>query len=197
MMEKVPENSSKVPARLVEPAQGQVPAEQSSLESAIALLLRAEHPDPFSLLGPHEVERGGVRRFVVRVLQPYAESVAVVIGNDEIRAERVSEGLFEASLPAGARPGAQDVISPQAPRLPSQRPLPGPASAGDLGGNVISPQAPLTGDLGGPVMSLRGDFDAQQTEGLFSDRAFDRGGDHPDYRRDRYSEPVALEDDGQ
>ena len=104
MTEKVPENSSKIPARLVEPARGQVPTEKPSLESEIALLLRAEHADPFSLLGPHEVERDGVRRFVIRVLQPYAESVSVILGNDEIAAQRVNAGLFEASLPTGRRP---------------------------------------------------------------------------------------------
>jgi 1,4-alpha-glucan branching enzyme len=121
----VTEKSSIPPARLVQSARGQVPSEKPSLESELATLLRAEHPDPFSLLGPHEVERGGARRIVIRVLQPHAESVAVVIGNEEIPAERVNaEGLFEALLPAGTRPSARD---------------------------VISPQAPLTGDLGGPL----------------------------------------------
>lgn len=67
-----------------------------------ALLLRAEHPDPFGVLGPHEVERDGARRMVVRVIHPFAAEVAVLFEGLTIPAARVEpEGLFEAVLPFG------------------------------------------------------------------------------------------------
>jgi 1,4-alpha-glucan branching enzyme len=74
-------------------------------------LLRAEHGDPFSYLGPHAVERDGRRRFVVRVVQPHATEITVLIRGQEIPAERVeSGGVFEAVLPAhiSERPAPRD-----------------------------------------------------------------------------------------
>jgi 1,4-alpha-glucan branching enzyme len=69
-----------------------------------ALLLRAEHADPFSVLGPHEVQRDGARRWVVRVIHPYAAEIAILFGNEVIPAARVEpEGIFEAVLPPGTR----------------------------------------------------------------------------------------------
>jgi 1,4-alpha-glucan branching enzyme len=76
------------------------------------LLLRAEHGDPFAYLGPHEVERDGGRRYVVRVVQPHAASVSVLLaGGREIPAERIEPGgVFEALLPAEItqRPAPRD-----------------------------------------------------------------------------------------
>ena len=65
----------------------------------IQLLLRAEHSDPFSVLGIHVVEGATV----IRVLRPGATQVEI------LRSKRASvtatmldpAGLFEASLPAG------------------------------------------------------------------------------------------------
>ena len=82
--------------------------------SANVLLLRAEHADPFAVLGPHAVERDASHRLVIRTIQPYASEVAVVLGNDVIPAERVeSEGIFEALLP----PGTREPLGPLAYRL--------------------------------------------------------------------------------
>jgi hypothetical protein len=43
-----------------------------------ALLVKAEHPDPFGALGPHEIDRDGARRVVIRVIHPYATDVDVL-----------------------------------------------------------------------------------------------------------------------
>ena len=66
-----------------------------------ARLLRAEHPDPLGILGPHVVQRDGAARLVVRTIQPYAAEVAVLIDGETIPAERVEPaGIFETLLPA-------------------------------------------------------------------------------------------------
>jgi 1,4-alpha-glucan branching enzyme len=75
------------------------------------LLLRAEHGDPFAYLGPHAIERDGRRRYAVRVVQPHAADVTVLIAGREISAERIEAGgVFEALLPAEIeqRPAARD-----------------------------------------------------------------------------------------
>ena len=73
--------------------------EQEALARDLELLLRAENGDPFRVLGPHFEERDGVRRLVIRVLQPHAAAVEVLIGNDTIPAARVQpDGIFEVVL---------------------------------------------------------------------------------------------------
>lgn len=80
----------------------------SGVAQELDLLLRAEHSDPFRLLGPHVVERDGARRVVIRTLQPHAASVEVVFRGNRIAAQRVefrphspgeADGIFEALLP--------------------------------------------------------------------------------------------------
>jgi 1,4-alpha-glucan branching enzyme len=67
-----------------------------------ALLVRAEHPDPFGALGPHEIERDGARRVVIRVIHPYATDIWVLFDGQTFPAARIEpEGLFETVLPAG------------------------------------------------------------------------------------------------
>jgi 1,4-alpha-glucan branching enzyme len=86
-------------------------AESVSRATDAQLLLRAEHGDPFAYLGPHEVSHDGRRRFAVRVVQPHAAAVTVVIGEREIPAGRIDPGgVFEALLPAEIthRPGPRD-----------------------------------------------------------------------------------------
>ena len=62
----------------------------------IERLIRAEHWDPFCVLGPHTVERQGVQRILVRTIQPYAASVSVVVKGETIPAERAGPGgIFE------------------------------------------------------------------------------------------------------
>ena len=88
------------PAAEPETAVPDVPlTEQEALERDLGLLLRAENSDPFRVLGPHFEERDGVRRLVIRVLQPHAAAVEVLIGNEAVAATRVQpEGIFEVVL---------------------------------------------------------------------------------------------------
>jgi 1,4-alpha-glucan branching enzyme len=75
------------------------------------LLLRAEHGDPFAYLGPHQIERDGSRRYAVRVAQPHADAVTVLIAGREIPADRIEpDGVFEALLPPeiSQRPSPRD-----------------------------------------------------------------------------------------
>ncbi len=75
---------------------------QGGLSSDIALLARAEHPDPFRILGPHVTFESGVKRLVTRTFLPGVSEVSVVVeGHPEpVPAARLSpDGLFEASLP--------------------------------------------------------------------------------------------------
>jgi 1,4-alpha-glucan branching enzyme len=77
-------------------------------------LLRAEHSDPFSILGPHEVERDGTRRWIVRTIHPYALEMAILLDGRVIPMARVEpEGIFEALLP----PGVAGPFGPERYRL--------------------------------------------------------------------------------
>jgi 1,4-alpha-glucan branching enzyme len=88
-------------SKLAENASEGLPkAPASELELDLAALARAEHGEPFRLLGPHAVEREGLQRILVRTIQPYAASVSVVVKGETIPAERAGpEGIFEALLP--------------------------------------------------------------------------------------------------
>jgi 1,4-alpha-glucan branching enzyme len=88
-------------SKLAENASEGAPKEPASeLELDLAALARAEHGEPFRLLGPQTVEREGTQRIVVRTMQPYAASVSVVVKGETIPAERAGpEGIFEALLP--------------------------------------------------------------------------------------------------
>jgi 1,4-alpha-glucan branching enzyme len=69
-------------------------------QNAIDALLAARHGDPFSVLGPHEIDG----RWVVRALLPQAISVSVVSREDGSLLANMtrlhSDGLFEATLPS-------------------------------------------------------------------------------------------------
>ncbi len=78
------------------------------------LLMRAEHGDAFSYLGPHYVECDGHRRVVIRAIQPHAESVTILTGGREFHAGRVDPGgVFEYILP----PEFTRILSPRDYRL--------------------------------------------------------------------------------
>ncbi|MBI3668765.1 MAG: 1,4-alpha-glucan branching protein GlgB [Acidobacteria bacterium] len=65
-------------------------------------ILRGEHADPFSLLGPQPVEVNGEKRLAIRALLPRAAEVSVVLhaGGANYPAERIHrEGFFQAVLP--------------------------------------------------------------------------------------------------
>ena len=82
----------------------------------IELLLRAEHSDPFHILGPHPVEVAGEKQIAVRVLRPRAEGVAIIAadGRSVWPATRIHrDGFFEATL---SLKGAES-ISPAAYRV--------------------------------------------------------------------------------
>ena len=65
---------------------------------AIEAIVGGYHGDPFAVLGPHTTgEDGG--GWVVRCLQPGAESVEVLVSSGAIAAEKVHPaGFFEATL---------------------------------------------------------------------------------------------------
>jgi 1,4-alpha-glucan branching enzyme len=66
----------------------------------IEALVYGAHADPFSILGPHEVEAG----LAIRVLRPDAKSVDIVVGGVPLPAvERHSQGFFEVILADATR----------------------------------------------------------------------------------------------
>src|SRR5579871_526086 len=71
----------------------------ANLTEDMEQLLRAEHRDPFGVLGPHE--EGG--KLIIRVLRPGATRVEILRpGSDPVVAAVADpEGFFEAALPAG------------------------------------------------------------------------------------------------
>jgi 1,4-alpha-glucan branching enzyme len=64
-------------------------------------LLRAEHWDPFSLLGPHPSTKNGQPVVIVRAFLPEAATAQVLVNRDSaIPMARIhDEGLFEATIP--------------------------------------------------------------------------------------------------
>ena len=78
------------------------PGRQDDLGAEIELLRRAEHADPFHILGPHPVEVDGEKRLAIRAFLPRAKDVSVVYDGAiaPYSARRVHpDGLFEALLP--------------------------------------------------------------------------------------------------
>ncbi|HJU04680.1 MAG TPA: 1,4-alpha-glucan branching protein GlgB [Nitrospiraceae bacterium] len=72
-----------------------------SLRDDVERLLRAEHWDPFSVLGPHPVVENGRAMLAVRVFAPDAREVSVILDHGEASPMmHVLGGLFETTLPA-------------------------------------------------------------------------------------------------
>ncbi len=72
------------------------------LDHHIDALLRADHADPFAVLGPHVRGRGKAKRAqTIRAFLPQADAVAVVTGEGEAHAmtRMRPEGFFELNLP--------------------------------------------------------------------------------------------------
>ncbi len=93
-MAKVAENAS----------QGTPKEPASELELDLAALARAEHGEPFRLLGPHIVQRDGGQRILVRVIHPYAASISVVVEGHAFPTDLAhAGGIFEVLLPADYR----------------------------------------------------------------------------------------------
>ncbi len=69
---------------------------------AIEAMMRAEHGDPFAVLGPHEVGEG---QWEVRAVLPEARAATVVIGDTRVPMERRHPaGFFVASFAHPQRP---------------------------------------------------------------------------------------------
>jgi 1,4-alpha-glucan branching enzyme len=69
----------------------------------IESVLRAEHADPFRVLGPHTIESGGEKCLAIRTFLPGASEVNVVFadGGASCLAKKIHpDGFFEAILPA-------------------------------------------------------------------------------------------------
>jgi 1,4-alpha-glucan branching enzyme len=87
----------------------------------IESVVQAEHSDPFGVLGPHWIERGGRRSLAIRAFRQGAREVAVLWGASRTVFPATSihpEGAFEAILPAhtpNLHEGEQ--VSPTAYRL--------------------------------------------------------------------------------
>lgn len=83
------------------------------LAADIELIVRAEHPNPFLILGPH-VSRNQ-HAIAIRVFQPEATQIAVLWGenNSEHIATRLhSEGFFEAVIPLTEGSLAEEIAPP-------------------------------------------------------------------------------------
>jgi len=90
-------------AGLTQPA-SHAPSQQDDLSAEIERLGRAEHADPFHILGPHPVEVDGERRLAIRAFLPRAKDLSVVCvyggAIAPYSARRVhADGFFEALLP--------------------------------------------------------------------------------------------------
>ncbi|MGH7231052.1 MAG: 1,4-alpha-glucan branching protein GlgB [Nitrospiraceae bacterium] len=71
-----------------------------TLQDDIERLIRAEHWDPFSILGPHHVTQKGKPALVIRAFVPDAAGVSVIMdGNDTQAMTEVHHGFFEAAFP--------------------------------------------------------------------------------------------------
>jgi len=72
------------------------------LAHEIEQILRAEHPGPFDILGPHVVQDDGEKQLAIRAFLPRAQDVAVILeeGAAPCPAERIHpDGFFEAVFP--------------------------------------------------------------------------------------------------
>ena len=78
-------------------------SETASLHvDAIAAIMAANHGDPFSVLGPHQVGEG---HWEVRAVLPEAKSASLLVGGKRIPFERKHpDGFFVARVPSQGRP---------------------------------------------------------------------------------------------
>jgi 1,4-alpha-glucan branching enzyme len=104
-----------------EKASSVVKTTEERLHDEIESVVQAEHGDPFSILGPHWVERGAGRSLAIRAFRAGAERASVLWGSNRKAYPAVQihpEGVFEAILPADTpnlREG--EGLSPTAYRL--------------------------------------------------------------------------------
>ncbi len=69
---------------------------------AVAAIMAADHGDPFSILGPHQVGEG---RWEVRAVLPEAQGATLIVEGKRIPFEKVhDDGFFVASVESAGRP---------------------------------------------------------------------------------------------
>jgi 1,4-alpha-glucan branching enzyme len=95
---------------------------RDSQRSEFEPIVRGEHSDPFSILGPHWIENGGNRSLLIRLFRPNAVELSVIWNkrNESHTANRIHpDGIFELTFPApnvsAAAPG--EAIPPDSYRL--------------------------------------------------------------------------------
>ncbi|KQO71024.1 1,4-alpha-glucan branching protein GlgB [Methylobacterium sp. Leaf89] len=82
--------------------QAAAPETGSLHPDAIAAIMAANHGDPFSVLGPHQVGPG---QWEIRAVLPEAKSASLLVGGRRIPFERKHpDGFFIAPLPSEGRP---------------------------------------------------------------------------------------------
>jgi 1,4-alpha-glucan branching enzyme len=75
---------------------------KTQLDAAIDALVIGRHSDPFSLLGPHQIETPSGQRWVIRAFHPGVAGVSVRFqdSSSTVEAKKIRrEGFFEAELP--------------------------------------------------------------------------------------------------
>ena len=91
------------------------------LDHEIAQLVRAEYSNPFRILGPHWIEKGGTQSLAIRALRPGAAEVSIVLteGGKSFPAVRIHpDGLFEAVVSAeGTNLKPKAIVAPTAYKL--------------------------------------------------------------------------------
>ena len=84
---------------------------QLDLTAELEQIVHAEHSDPFHVLGPHLIEKDGKQRVAIRAFLPRAVSANVVFPGGRTPEMMMSihrEGIWEATLPDTALPGAYE-----------------------------------------------------------------------------------------
>jgi 1,4-alpha-glucan branching enzyme len=82
-------------------------ATTQALAAEIRLILRAEHADPFHILGPHPVDADGQQWLAIRAFRPHSRELSVVLEGDPTPhpATRVHpDGFYWAQVPRPAAP---------------------------------------------------------------------------------------------
>jgi 1,4-alpha-glucan branching enzyme len=77
---------------------------RDSFQDDLENIVRAGHPDPFRILGPHWMERDGKRLLAIRTFRPGADEASVVWASSQAvypATQIHAGGVFEAVLPSG------------------------------------------------------------------------------------------------
>ena len=89
----------------IEKVPNEISAGPDSFREELKTLARAEHADPFRILGPHWTDRRTPRSLVIRSFRPGAVEAGIIWSADRTSypAEQIHpEGVFEAAIPSSA-----------------------------------------------------------------------------------------------